>query len=275
MAFGGSYCKSYTLISNTQLKLRLDTMEKLLADKVAVITGAASGIGRASAELFVEHGARVVIADVNTEQGQLLADSLGANALFKETDIGNTDHVKELIEYTSDQFGGLHIMYNNAGISGKVHSSFLEEDFDDFEKVVAVNLFGTMVACQLAARYMVNHGGGSIINTSSLAALKPGLPLVTYRTAKAGVMQLTQCIARELGVHGIRVNCIAPGHIPAGMTFYDISERVKQNQPLQRIGSTQDVANAALYLASELSAQVTGMIMPVDGGTHLGGPIYV
>ena len=246
-------------------------MEKLLADKVAVVTGAASGIGRASAELFVEQGARVVIADINSEQGQAFADSLGENAVFKQTDIANTDQIHELVDFAIEQFGGLDVMYNNAGISGKVHKSFLDEDFDDFERVISVNLFGTMVACQAAARYMAKHGGGSIINTSSLAALKPGLPLVTYRAAKAGVMQLTQCIARELGVYGIRVNCIAPGHIPAGMTFYDISARVKQNQPLQREGSTKDVANAALYLASDLSAQVTGMILPVDGGTNLGG----
>ena len=250
-------------------------MDKLLVDKVAVITGAASGIGRASAELFVEHGAKVVIADINIKQGQSLADSLGKNALFKPTDIANIDHIQELIDYTIDQFGGLDVLYNNAGISGKVHKSFLDEEFDDFERVVSVNLFGTMVACQSAARYMAKHGGGSIINTSSLAALKPGLPLVTYRAAKAGVMQLTQCIARELGVYRIRVNCIAPGHIPAGMTFYDITARVKQHQPLQRVGTTLDVANAALYLASDLSAQVTGMILPVDGGTNLGGPIYV
>lgn len=250
-------------------------MEKLLTDKVAVVTGAASGIGRASAELFVEQGARVVIADINSEQGQAFAESLGNNALFKHTDIANTDQIHELVDFTIEHFGGLDVMYNNAGISGKVHKSFLDEDFDDFERVISVNLFGTMVACQVAARYMAKHGGGSIINTSSLAALKPGLPLVTYRAAKAGVMQLTQSIARELGVYGIRVNCIAPGHIPAGMTFYDISARIKQNQPLQREGSTRDVANAALYLASDLSAQVTGMILPVDGGTNLGGPIYV
>ena len=217
----------------------------------------------------------MVIADINSEQGQAFAESLGNNALFKHTDIANTDQIHELVDFAIEHFGGLDVMYNNAGISGKVHKSFLDEDFDDFEQVISVNLFGTMVACQVAARYMAKYGGGSIINTSSLAALKPGLPLVTYRAAKAGVMQLTQSIARELGVYGIRVNCIAPGHIPAGMTFYDISARIKQNQPLQREGSTRDVANAALYLASDLSAQVTGMILPVDGGTNLGGPIYV
>ncbi|MEE2731986.1 MAG: SDR family oxidoreductase [Pseudomonadota bacterium] len=250
-------------------------MTELLSGKVAIITGAASGLGRATAELFIEHGARVVIADVNVEQGQALAKSLGGNAAFQSVDIACADQVQGLVDFAVAHFGGLHVMYNNAGISGAIHQSFLEDDLADFERVMSVNLFGTMVGCQVAARYMSRNGGGSIINTSSLAALKPGLPLITYRAAKAGVMQVTQCIARELGVHGIRVNCIAPGHIPAGMTFYDISERIKKTQPLQRQGTPQDVANAALYFASELSAQVTGTILPVDGGTNLGSPIYI
>ncbi len=250
-------------------------MSELLANKTAIITGAASGIGRASAELFVQQGANVVIADVNAEAGQALADTLGRNAAFHATDVSDPKQIQALVDFTVDHFGGLDVMYNNAGISGAIHQSFLEDDLQDFDKVISINLFGTMVGCQIAGRHMARHGGGSIINTSSLAALKPGLPLISYRTAKAGVMQLTECIARELGVHGIRVNCIATGHIPAGMTFYDISERIRQNQPLQRQGSTADVANAALYFASELSAQVTGTILPVDGGTNLGGPIYI
>ena len=250
-------------------------MTNLLTDKVAIITGAASGIGRATAELFVQQGAKVVIADMNEEMGTEVAQQLGDAALFKYTDVAKSDDIQNLIDFTVDQLGGLHIMYNNAGVCGAVHNSFLTDGFSDFEKVITVNLFGTMVGCQYAARHMVKNGGGSIINTSSLAALKPGLPIITYRTAKAGVMKLTESIARELGVHGVRVNCISPGHIPAGMTFYDVSEKIKRTQPLQRQGSPSDVANTALYLASDLSAQVTGAIIPVDGGTNLGDPIYV
>lgn len=247
----------------------------LLSGKVAVITGGASGIGQASVEKFVEQGARVVIADVNIEQGMALAEQLGDVAAFKQTDVSQPDQIGALVDFAVAQFGGLHIMFNNAGISGAIHGRFLEDDLQDFHRVVDVNLFGVMIGSQYAGRHMARHGGGSIINTSSIAAITPGLPLISYRAAKAGVIHFTKSIARDLGEYGIRVNCIAPGHIPAGMTFYDMSERIRTAQPLQRQGMPVDVANAALYLASDLSAQVSGVILPVDGGTHLGGPIRV
>ena len=132
-------------------------MSTLLTDKIAIVTGGASGIGRATAELFVEHGAKVVIADRNEEQGTLLAQALGAGAEFKYTDVAKAEQVQELVDFTVDRFGGLNVMYNNAGISGAIHNSFLTDDFNDFEQVISVNLFGTMVGCQCAARYMVDH----------------------------------------------------------------------------------------------------------------------
>jgi NAD(P)-dependent dehydrogenase (short-subunit alcohol dehydrogenase family) len=245
-------------------------MNQLLSGKVAIITGGASGIGRATVELFVEHGARVVIADVNIVLGKSLADTLGESAVFKQTDVANRGQVQVLVDFTVKHFGGLHVMFNNAGISGAVHNRFLEDDLMDFERVIAVNLFGVMIGSQCAARHMADHGGGSIINTTSIAGLKPGLPLISYRAAKAGVIHATKSIATDLGEYGIRVNCIAPGHIPAGQTFYDVSEMIRRVQPLRRQGTPRDVANAALYLASELSAQVTGMVLPVDGGSNLG-----
>lgn len=250
-------------------------MIRLLSDKVAIVTGGASGIGRATVELFLEEGAKVVIADVDAARGLALAAQLGEAAVFKQTDVANAQQTQELVDFTVAHFGGLDIMFNNAGISGAVHNRFLDDDLSDFDRVIAVNLYGVMIGSQCAARYMSTHGGGSIINTSSLAALKPGLPLISYRAAKAGVIHFTQSIARDLGEYGIRVNCIAPGHIPAGMTFYDMSDRIRRTQPLQRQGMPHDVANAALYLASDLSAQVTGLVLPVDGGTNLGGPINV
>lgn len=245
-------------------------MKPLLADQVAIITGGASGLGRASVELFVQEGAKVVIADVSVEQGEALAKSLGSAAVFKQTDVSNAEQVQELVDFGISHFGDLHIMFNNAGISGAVHYSFLEDDLADFDKVMGVNLYGVMVGSRSAGRYMAKQGRGCIINTSSIAGLKAGLPLITYRAAKAGVIHYTKSIAKELGEYGVRANCIAPGHIPAAQTFYDMDEMVKKMQHLRRQGSPRDVANAALYLASDLSAQVTGLVLPVDGGSNLG-----
>ncbi len=246
-------------------------MDQLLSGLIAIVTGGASGIGRATAELFVAQGAQVVIADINRESGEQLADQLGDNALFKTTDVADPQQVQALVDFTVTELGGLNIMFNNAGIGGAVHQRFLDDDLADFHRVIDVNLYGVMVGSQCAARYMKKHGGGSIINTTSIAGIKPGLPLISYRAAKAGVIHVTKSIARDLGEYGIRVNCIAPGHIPTEATFYDMTAMIKRVQPLNRNGQPRDVANAALYLASELSAQVTGIILPVDGGSCTSG----
>ena len=243
-----------------------------LSGKVAIVTGGASGIGRATAELFVEEGARVVIADVDVERGEDLAANLGDAALFQPTDVARAEEIQALVDQAVKQFGGLHIMFNNAGIPGSTGGRFLEEDFKDFDRVMAVNLCGVMLGSQRAARHMVKHGGGSIINTTSIAALMPGGGVTSYRASKAAVILFSRSIAIELGGQGVRVNCIAPGLIPTGMTHYDMEPVIRRMQPLQRKGTPRDVANAALFLASERSAQVTGMVLPVDGGTSVGAP---
>jgi NAD(P)-dependent dehydrogenase (short-subunit alcohol dehydrogenase family) len=243
-----------------------------LSGKVAIVTGGASGIGRATSELFVAEGARVVVADVDVERGEDVASRLGEAAVFKRTDVSDAEDVQELVDLAVARFGGLHVMFNNAGISGSTHGRFLEDDFEDFDRVMAVNLFGVMVGSQRAARHMVEHGGGSIINTTSIAALRPGGGVLSYRASKAGLVLFSQSIAIELGAHGVRVNCIAPGLIPTGITNYDMEPVIKRMQPLARKGTPEDVANAALYLASDRSAQVTGMVLPVDGGTSVGSP---
>jgi len=163
-------------------------------------------------------------------------------------------------------------MFNNAGIPSASHGRFLDDDLGDFERVMAVNLYGVMIGSQRAARHMAQHGGGSIINTTSIAALRPGGGVMTYRASKAGVIVFSQSIALDLGEYGIRVNCIAPGLIQTPMTNYDMEPVIRRMQPLDRKGMAADVANAALYLASDRSAQVTGMVLPVDGGTSVGPP---
>lgn len=243
-----------------------------LEGKVAIVTGGASGIGRATAELFVEEGARVVVADVASDAGEELAAQLGDAAAFRRTDVADPDDVQALVDFTVERFGALHVMFNNAGIPGVTARSFLEDDLADFRRVVDVNLLGVMVGTQRAARHMAGNGGGSIINTSSIAALLAGSGFSTYRAAKAAVVHFTRSAAVELAAHGIRVNSIAPGHIPTGMTTYDMSLIIELTQPLQRQGLPHDVAYAALYLASERSALVTGLVLPVDGGTNVGAP---
>jgi NAD(P)-dependent dehydrogenase (short-subunit alcohol dehydrogenase family) len=247
-------------------------MAQELSGKVAIVTGGASGIGQATAELFVEEGARVVIADLDAERGEALAARLGEAALFARTDVARADEVQALVERAVARFGGLQVMFNNAGVPGARHGRFLDDDLRDFERVMAVNLLGVMLGSQCAARHMLAQGGGSIINTASIAALVPGGGLMSYRASKAGVIAFSRSLAIELGEHGVRVNCIAPGLIPTGMTNYDVEPVIRRMQPLRRKGTPRDVANAALYLASERSAQVTGLVLPVDGGTSVGAP---
>ena len=248
-------------------------MGQELSGKVAIVTGGASGIGRATVELFVEEGAKVVIADVDEARGKEVAAKLGAAAAFKKTDVADADQVQELVDFAVARFGGLHVMFNNAGISDSMYGPFLDDDLKNFQRVMAVNLFGVMVGSQRAARHMAKTGGGSIINTTSTAGIKPGRGVMIYRAAKAAVVQVSKSLAIDLAEHGIRVNCIAPGHIPTGMTSYDMTQVIRLNQPLQRQGMPIDVAYAALYLASERSAQVTGLVLPVDGGTTVGSPV--
>jgi NAD(P)-dependent dehydrogenase (short-subunit alcohol dehydrogenase family) len=163
-------------------------------------------------------------------------------------------------------------MFNNAGISSSFRR-LLRNDLSDFDRVMAVNLLGVMAGTQSAARHMAEHGGGSIINTSSMGALTGGALPIVYRTSKAAVIQFSRAAATDLAEYGIRVNCIAPGHIGTGITNYDLGAVIRLSQPLQRQGTPADVAHAVLFLAGERSAQITGIVVPVDGGTAAGPSI--
>jgi len=247
-------------------------MGQELAGKVGIVTGGASGIGRATAELFAQEGAEVVVADITVEEGEALAAGLGAAVAFKRTDVSNADEVQALVDFAVDKFGGLHVMFNNAGISSSFRR-FLRDDLRDFDRVMAVNLYGVIIGTQRAARHMAEHGGGSIINTSSIGGLTGGGPPISYRTSKAAIAQFSRMVATDVAEYNVRVNCIAPGHIATGITNYDLGPTIELDQPLQRRGTPQDVAEAVLFLASERSAQITGIIVPVDGGTVAGRPV--
>jgi NAD(P)-dependent dehydrogenase (short-subunit alcohol dehydrogenase family) len=260
-----------------------------LDGKIAIITGGANGLGRGTVELFVKEGAKVVIADVDETAGKQLAESLGPAARFKRTDVSKREEVQALVDFTVSEFGGLHIMFNNAGISDQSYGRLLDDDFSKFERIMSVNVLGVMLGTQIAARHMARHGGGSIINTASIAGVKPGHGFFSYRASKAAVINFTKVAAIELGEHLIRVNCICPGNIPTdmgtyakpepGMTQAD-AERIHaairnarmRFQPLKRQGSPLDIAQMALFLGSDRSLQLTGQIISVDGGATAGDP---
>jgi NAD(P)-dependent dehydrogenase (short-subunit alcohol dehydrogenase family) len=243
-----------------------------LDGKIAIVTGGANGIGRGMVERFVAEGARVVIADLDAETAETLAKELGEQVAFKPTDVSDGAQVQEAVDFTVATFEDLHVMVNNAGVAGSPRR-FLDDDFRVFEKVIAVDLYGVMVGSRCAARHMADNGGGSIINVASVAGLIPGIGFMPYRAAKAGVVHFTKSIAVELGEHGVRANCLVPGNISTQINAaFDSSAIAAKLQPLQRLGSTEDVAQAALYLASDRSAQVTGIVLPVDGGASAGPP---
>jgi NAD(P)-dependent dehydrogenase (short-subunit alcohol dehydrogenase family) len=245
-----------------------------LEGKVAIVTGGASGIGRGTVDRFVEEGAQVVIADVDVERGQTIADEMGNSVAFKRTDVSRSEDVQAVVDFAVEHFGGLHVMFNNAGVGSSLRP-FLDLDLDDFPRVMGINLYGVLIGMQCAARHMKDHGGGSIINNSSIAGIGNGGGVTIYRAAKAAVAHVSKSVAVDLAPFNIRVNCIAPGHIATDITNYDMAAVIRLTQPLQRQGSVTDCANAVLYFASELSAQVTGAMIPVDGGTVAGPPPHL
>jgi NAD(P)-dependent dehydrogenase (short-subunit alcohol dehydrogenase family) len=259
-----------------------------LAGKVAIVTGGSSGIGLRVSERFVAEGARVVIADIDDERGNEVVRPLGADGAFKRADVSDPAQVEELVAFAVETFGGLHIMFNNAGVSGVRHPSLLDEDFADFYRVMGVNLLGTMAGTREAARHMSGNGGGSIINVSSIGGVQAAPSLWAYHTSKASIIMFTRCAAIELGPHGIRVNCIAPGNIETPILEQTMASHLPEaerpefmrkirafiiaRQPVQRQGQPDDIAEAALYLASDRSSYVTGTLLPVDGGMLAGNP---
>jgi NAD(P)-dependent dehydrogenase (short-subunit alcohol dehydrogenase family) len=254
-----------------------------LSKKVAVVTGGAGGLGRATVEKFLEEGARVVIADVNQELGESLAADCGPDACFRQTDVADPSQVEQLVAFAVERFGGLHIMVNNAGVAGAMRDSILDEDLADFHRIMSVNLLGIMAGTQQAARHMAANGGGSIVNISSIGGIQGGPGVLMYRASKAAVIHFTTCVAIDLAEYDIRVNCIAPGGIPTqllasatatGAGGEEITKRIRAQmaaiQPLKRRGTPGDVAEAVAYLAGDRSMHITGTVLRVDGGTAAG-----
>lgn len=263
-------------------------MTQLLSGKTAIVTGAASGIGRASAEAFVAEGARVVLADVNDDAGLEITRALGSDAAYLHTDVSKADQIQALVDFAVEKFGTLDIMFNNAGVASAHIPYFLDDPLDDFDKVVGINLFGVMVGTQRAGRHMAKHGGGVILNNASISGIMAGQALMTYRATKAAVIHLTKCLSIDLAQHNIRMNCLVPGHIRTPISRFtdsplgaETAERLDaalkpiwdENKPLKRQGLPEDAANAAVFLASDRAAQITGAILTIDGGIAAGDPV--
>ncbi len=247
-------------------------MALALDGRVAVVTGGAGGIGRAAVERLAAEGARIVLGDVDTDRGQAVADGLGDVATFVETDVTDIEQVEALVTTAFDHFGGIDVLVNVAGVSGGLRR-FLDDDLRDFERVMAVDLFGVMACSRVAARRMVEQGrGGTIVNIGSGGGITPGVGMLPYRAAKAGVAHFTRCLAVELGEHGIRANCIAPANIATEINAAFDKAAVTRLQPLPHQGHTDDVVEAVLYLAGDRSAHVTGVVLDVDGGMAVGTP---
>jgi NAD(P)-dependent dehydrogenase (short-subunit alcohol dehydrogenase family) len=258
-----------------------------LTGKVAIVTGGASGIGRACVEAFVREGAKVVIGDVDDATGAALAEKLGEAALYLHADVSKAEEIQALVDAAVARFGGLDIMFNNAGVSSARHTDFLDDPLTDFDFVVGINLFGVMAGTQRAARHMARHGGGVILNNSSIASLVAGQALYTYRSTKAAVTHFSKSVAIELAQHNIRVIALAPGHIRTPIAKFHASDDASMgakveaalkpvwdaNKPLKRQGVPEDVANAAVFLCSDKAAQITGIVLPIDGGISTGDPV--
>lgn len=240
-----------------------------LAGKVAVVTGGASGIGRAIAEAFLREGAKVVIGDLNPRTAQVAAE-LGAGASGLVTDVSNSEQVAALLAHAISTFGGLHILCNNAGLDG-AQARIEHYDEREFDRVLAINLKGAFLGIKHAIPLM-RASGGAIINTASIAGsvVMPDMP--AYCAAKAGVMQLTKVAAVEVARERIRVNTICPGVIRTPMVADLPAEFIaglENATPAGRIAEPAEVANLAVFLASDESPFLTGVSLAIDGGFTL------
>ncbi len=257
-------------------------MQGLLHGKVAVITGAGSGVGRAAVLLFAEHGAKVVAADINREAVDEVAAEVvasGGQAIAVECDVASAESVETAVKSAVDAFGRLDVMYNNAGITTKAGQSFMDSTDEDLQRLTAVNVAGVVHGCQSAIRqFDAQGGGGSIVITASVAGLV-GFGGVVYGSSKGAVTSLTRTLALEVAGKGIRVNSVCPAGMPTnfGGGMLKASEQARAHtaryHPMGRVIEPEECAAGALFLASDLASNITGVNLPVDGGLAAGKPM--
>lgn len=243
-------------------------------DKVVIITGAANGIGAATARIFAREGAKVVAADINRQDGERLVQELregGAEAIFVEVNVAEEASAQRLMERTLEAFGRIDVLINNAGIHRDGWLVKMSEEAWDL--VIDVNLKGVFNCGKHAAKVMMDQGRGVIINTTSVVGLYGNMGQSNYAASKFGVIGLTKTWAKELAPRGIRVNAVAPGYTMTAMMDTvpeKILSAIKEKTPLKRLGEPEDVAYAYLYLASDEASYVNGAVLSVDGGFVIG-----
>lgn len=245
----------------------------LLDGKTAVVTGGAQGIGQGIAREFLNHGANVVVADINTERLNSLGQemSAGGNRLaLVHCDVGDESDMEQLVRNAVQRFGRLDVMVNNAGIVRD--ATMRKMDLKDFQKVTRLNLESTWLGTRAASLVMRDQQSGSIINMSSISGKVGFIGQTNYSAAKSGIIGLTKAAAKELGIRGVRVNCLLPGYIKTPLTEDlnpDIARQKVQEVPLGRPGEIHEVANAAVFLASDLASYISGISLEVAGGRHI------
>jgi NAD(P)-dependent dehydrogenase (short-subunit alcohol dehydrogenase family) len=256
----------------------------LLQDKVAIVTGAASGIGKASAVTFAREGAKVMCADINAEGAEAVARQIadtGGEAASVRVDVADEDQVKAMVAETVARWGGLHALYNNAGIGSG--APIIQMPAEEWDRTIAINLRGVFLGTKHAAPEMIKSGGGAIVSTSSDAGLMGTAMLSAYCASKGGVVMFTKAAAVELAPLGIRVNCVCPGVIrtpildpfiaqghAAGATDEEAWKRLASIHPVGRVGEPEEVANTVAFLCSDRASFITGVALPIDGGAAAG-----
>jgi NAD(P)-dependent dehydrogenase (short-subunit alcohol dehydrogenase family) len=246
-----------------------------LEGKVALVTGAGSGIGEAIALLFAREGADIAVDDIDLTSAEKTAEAIkktGRRAIAIKADVAEAGEVDAMVARAIGELGGVHILVNNAGLS--MGGPAIEESLADWDRMVAIVLRGTYLCSRRAAQWMVNHNGGKIVNISSSAGLRGGTNMSAYAASKAGVISLTRTLALEWASYNIRVNSIAPGIINTPMTQRTFVKRFTPEQlnariPLGRMAEPDEVARPALFLASDDSSYITGVTLSVDGGSLL------
>lgn len=253
-------------------------MQVDLANRIAIVTGAAQGIGRSIAQALTQNGATVMLSDIQAEKGRATAKELGPNADFFPCDVSDAAQVRALFNTVIERHGRLDIAVNNAGINTGPENRVTTDEYPDeiWHRIINVDLNGTFYCCKAAAAQMKKQGGGSIVNIASIAGVVPLRLQVGFVAAKAGIIKMTEAMAAELGPMGIRVNTVSPGSTLVEGTrvlFYnnkELADKLCSFIPLRRPGETNEIAEAVLFLASDAASYVNGHNLVVDGGWTCG-----